>query len=89
MLSSPLEASTSLSLLEQHPRGGTVTTPFLIIDCPTAYNVILGSLAMAQMKVFISTHMAQARCATTNLVPEAAMLQQSNPPIANIGARPS
>ncbi|CAL2247008.1 unnamed protein product [Prunus armeniaca] len=34
-----------------------VTTPFLIIDCPTAYNVILGRPAMAQMKVFISTHM--------------------------------
>ncbi|KAI5338425.1 hypothetical protein L3X38_017696 [Prunus dulcis] len=35
----------------------TVTTPFLIIDYPTAYNVILGRPALAQMKVFISTHM--------------------------------
>ncbi|CAL8169476.1 unnamed protein product [Prunus armeniaca] len=35
----------------------TVTTPFLIIDCPIAYNVILGHPAMAQMKVFISTQM--------------------------------
>ncbi|CAL2251411.1 unnamed protein product [Prunus armeniaca] len=39
------------------PQRTTVTTPFLIIDCPTAYNVILGRPAMAQMKVFISTHM--------------------------------
>ncbi|CAL9011062.1 unnamed protein product [Prunus brigantina] len=39
------------------PQRRTVTTPFLIIDCPTAYNVILGRPAMAQMKVFISTHM--------------------------------
>ncbi|CAL8992010.1 unnamed protein product [Prunus brigantina] len=36
----------------------TVTTHFLIIDCPIAYKVILGSPAMAQMKVFISTHTA-------------------------------
>ncbi|XP_016648918.1 PREDICTED: uncharacterized protein LOC107880897 [Prunus mume] len=39
------------------PQRTTITTPFLIIDCPTAYNVILGRPAMAQMKVFISTHM--------------------------------
>ncbi|CAL9024431.1 unnamed protein product, partial [Prunus brigantina] len=39
------------------PQRRTITTPFLIIDCPTAYNVILGGSAMAQMKVFISTHM--------------------------------
>ncbi|CAL2277286.1 unnamed protein product [Prunus armeniaca] len=39
------------------PQRTTVTTRFLIIDCPTAYKVILGRLAMAQMKVFISTHM--------------------------------
>ncbi|CAL8137246.1 unnamed protein product [Prunus armeniaca] len=39
------------------PQRTTVTTPFLIIDCPTAYNVILGRPAMAHMKVFISTHM--------------------------------
>ncbi|CAL8116972.1 unnamed protein product [Prunus armeniaca] len=29
------------------PQRTTVTTPFLIIDCPTAYNVILGGPAMA------------------------------------------
>ncbi|CAL8988522.1 unnamed protein product, partial [Prunus brigantina] len=39
------------------PQRRTITTPFLIIDCPTAYNVILGRPAMAEMKVFISTHM--------------------------------
>ncbi|CAL2247843.1 unnamed protein product [Prunus armeniaca] len=39
------------------PQRTTITTPFLIIDCPTAYNVILGRPAMALMKVFISTHM--------------------------------
>ncbi|CAL8990437.1 unnamed protein product, partial [Prunus brigantina] len=39
------------------PRLTTVTTLFLIVDCPTAYNVILGRLALAHMKVFISTHM--------------------------------
>ncbi|CAL8999641.1 unnamed protein product, partial [Prunus brigantina] len=33
------------------PQRRTITTPFLIIDCPTAYNVILGRPAMAQMKV--------------------------------------
>ncbi|CAL8992900.1 unnamed protein product [Prunus brigantina] len=39
------------------PQRRTITTPFLIIDRPTAYNVILGRPAMAEMKVFISTHM--------------------------------
>ncbi|CAL2266412.1 unnamed protein product [Prunus armeniaca] len=39
------------------PQRATITTPFLIIDCPTAYNVIFGRLALVQMKVFISTHM--------------------------------
>ncbi|CAL2229513.1 unnamed protein product [Prunus armeniaca] len=39
------------------PQQATVTTPFLIVDCPTAYNIILGCPALAQMKVFISTHM--------------------------------
>ncbi|CAL9000432.1 unnamed protein product, partial [Prunus brigantina] len=47
------------------PQRRTITTPFLIIDCPTAYNVILGRPAMAEMK-----------CVATNLVPEVAMLQQ-------------
>ncbi|CAL8991177.1 unnamed protein product, partial [Prunus brigantina] len=32
------------------PQRRTITTPFLIIDCPTAYNVILGRPAMAEMK---------------------------------------
>ncbi|XP_020417277.1 uncharacterized protein LOC109948520 [Prunus persica] len=35
----------------------TVTTLFLIVDCPTTYNVILRRLALAQMKIFISTQM--------------------------------
>ncbi|CAL2239909.1 unnamed protein product [Prunus armeniaca] len=39
------------------PQRTTVTIPFLIIDCPTVYNVILGCPTMTQMKVFISTHM--------------------------------
>ncbi|CAL8112663.1 unnamed protein product [Prunus armeniaca] len=39
------------------PQRTTVTTPFLIIDYLTAYNVIFGRPAMAQMKIFISTHM--------------------------------
>ncbi|CAL8132253.1 unnamed protein product [Prunus armeniaca] len=46
------------------PQRTTVTTPFLIIDCPTAYNVILGRPAMAQMKVFISTHMLMLKFPT-------------------------
>ncbi|CAL2252518.1 unnamed protein product [Prunus armeniaca] len=39
------------------PQQATVTTPFLIVDYPTTYNVILGRLALAQKKVFISKHM--------------------------------
>ncbi|CAL8174650.1 unnamed protein product [Prunus armeniaca] len=33
------------------PQWRTITTPFLIIDCPTAYNVILGHPVMAQTKL--------------------------------------
>ncbi|CAL8162610.1 unnamed protein product [Prunus armeniaca] len=29
------------------PQRAIVTTPFLIVDCPTAYNVILRRLALA------------------------------------------
>ncbi|CAL8175814.1 unnamed protein product [Prunus armeniaca] len=39
------------------PQWATITTPFLIVDCPTAYNVILGRHALGQIKVFMSTHM--------------------------------
>ncbi|CAL2256861.1 unnamed protein product [Prunus armeniaca] len=49
------------------PLWATITTPFLIVDCPTAYNVILGPLALAQMKVFISTHMLLLKFPTPQL----------------------
>ncbi|CAL2249476.1 unnamed protein product [Prunus armeniaca] len=32
------------------PQGAIVTTPFLTVDCPTAYNVILGRPIFAQMR---------------------------------------
>ncbi|CAL8087963.1 unnamed protein product [Prunus armeniaca] len=38
------------------PQRAIVTTSFLIVDCPTTFNVILGCPALAKMKVFISTH---------------------------------
>lgn len=57
MWSNPLEASISPSLLVWHPQRATVTTLFLIVDCPTAYNIILEHPVLVQMQVFISTHM--------------------------------
>ncbi|KAI5312659.1 hypothetical protein L3X38_041832 [Prunus dulcis] len=44
----------------------TITTSFLIVDCPTAYNVILGHPTLAQMRAFISTHMLLLRFPTPN-----------------------
>ncbi|XP_020417977.1 uncharacterized protein LOC109948691 [Prunus persica] len=48
------------------PQRMTITTPFLIVDCPTAYNVILGRPALAQMRAFISTHMLLLKFPTPN-----------------------
>ncbi|XP_020421233.1 uncharacterized protein LOC109949580 [Prunus persica] len=48
------------------PQRTTITTPFLIVDCPTAYNVILGRPALAQMRAFISTHMLLLKFPTPN-----------------------
>ncbi|KAH0981220.1 hypothetical protein GBA52_008397 [Prunus armeniaca] len=39
------------------PQRATFTTPFLIVNCPTAYNITLGRPALVQVKDFISTHM--------------------------------
>ncbi|XP_034217561.1 uncharacterized protein LOC117629133 [Prunus dulcis] len=48
------------------PQRTTITTPFLIVDCPTTYNVILGRPALAQMRAFISTHMLLLKFPTPN-----------------------
>ncbi|KAM1908278.1 hypothetical protein ACFX14_027816 [Malus domestica] len=35
----------------------TITINFLVVDCPTAYNVILGRTGINDLKVMVSTHM--------------------------------
>ncbi|XP_020424437.1 uncharacterized protein LOC109950302 [Prunus persica] len=47
------------------PQRATITTSH-IVDCPTAYNVILGRPALVQMRVFISTHMLLLKFPTPN-----------------------
>ncbi|KAM2019104.1 hypothetical protein ACFX1T_021947 [Malus domestica] len=39
------------------PYTATITTNFLVVDCPTAYNVILGRTGINDLKVMVSTHM--------------------------------
>ncbi|KAM1542603.1 hypothetical protein PS1_012375 [Malus domestica] len=39
------------------PYTATITTNFLVVDCPTAYNVILGRTGINDLKASISTHM--------------------------------
>ncbi|KAM2188771.1 hypothetical protein ACFX1R_032274 [Malus domestica] len=35
----------------------TITTNFLVVDCPTAYNVIFGRTGINDLKAMVSTHM--------------------------------
>ncbi|KAM1613768.1 hypothetical protein ACFX1Z_002255 [Malus domestica] len=39
------------------PYTATITTNFLVVDCPTAYNVIFGSTYINDLKAMVSTHM--------------------------------
>ncbi|KAM1403993.1 hypothetical protein ACFX2I_012525 [Malus domestica] len=39
------------------PYTTTITTNFLVVDCPTAYNVIFGRTCINDLKAMVSTHM--------------------------------
>ncbi|KAM2123623.1 hypothetical protein ACFX1Q_021134 [Malus domestica] len=39
------------------PYTATITTNFLVVDCPTAYNVIFGRTGINDLKAMVSTHM--------------------------------
>ncbi|KAM2711205.1 hypothetical protein EV1_031347 [Malus domestica] len=39
------------------PHTATITTNFLVVDCPTAYNVIFGRTNINDLKAMVSTHM--------------------------------
>ncbi|KAM2115425.1 hypothetical protein ACFX1Q_023866 [Malus domestica] len=39
------------------PYTATITTNFLVVDCPTAYKVILGRTGINDLKAMVSTHM--------------------------------
>ncbi|KAM1721169.1 hypothetical protein ACFX12_022737 [Malus domestica] len=39
------------------PYVATITTNFLVVDCPTEYNVILGRTGINDLKAMVSTHM--------------------------------
>ncbi|KAM2253134.1 hypothetical protein ACFX1S_007562 [Malus domestica] len=39
------------------PYTATITTNFLVVDCPTAYNVIFGRTCINNLKAMVSTHM--------------------------------
>ncbi|XP_068314926.1 uncharacterized protein [Pyrus communis] len=39
------------------PYTTTITTNFLVVDCPTAYNVIFGRTGINDLKAIVSTHM--------------------------------
>ncbi|KAM2766158.1 hypothetical protein COP1_022105 [Malus domestica] len=43
--------------LPRGPYTATITTNFLVVDCPTAYNVILGRTGINDLKAMVSTHM--------------------------------
>ncbi|BFG35173.1 hypothetical protein CerSpe_214470 [Prunus speciosa] len=39
------------------PRRTVIYTHFLVVDCPTAYNTIIGRTALTKMKAMLSPHM--------------------------------
>ncbi|KAM2282404.1 hypothetical protein ACFXTI_031624 [Malus domestica] len=39
------------------PYIATITTNFLVVDCPTTYNVIFGRTSINDLKAMVSTHM--------------------------------
>ncbi|KAM2156733.1 hypothetical protein ACFX1R_042385 [Malus domestica] len=39
------------------PYTATITTNFLVVDCPTAYNAIFGRIGINDLKAMVSTHM--------------------------------
>ena len=39
------------------PYTATITTNFLVVDCPTSYNVIFGRTCINDLKAMVSTHM--------------------------------
>ena len=39
------------------PYTATITTNFLVVDCPTAYNVIFGRTGINDLKAMVSTYM--------------------------------
>ncbi|KAM1551788.1 hypothetical protein ACFX10_043873 [Malus domestica] len=39
------------------PYTTTITINFLVVDCPTAYNVIFGRTSINDIKAMVSTHM--------------------------------
>ncbi|KAM1649463.1 hypothetical protein ACFX14_010736 [Malus domestica] len=40
-----------------YPYTTTITTDFLMVDCPTTYNVIFGRTGINDLKAMVSTHM--------------------------------
>ncbi|XP_020417849.1 uncharacterized protein LOC109948606 [Prunus persica] len=48
------------------PRKTTVYDHFLIVDCPTAYNVIVGRTALTRIKAHLSPHMLLMKFPTPN-----------------------
>ncbi|XP_034218821.1 uncharacterized protein LOC117630185 [Prunus dulcis] len=48
------------------PRKATTYDQFLIVDCPTAYNVIVGRTALTRIKAHLSPHMLLMKFPTPN-----------------------
>ena len=53
----PLESIHLPFTIGTGPYTTTITTNFLVVDCPTAYNVIFGRTGTNDLKAMVSTHM--------------------------------
>ena len=52
----PLEAITLPVMIEDYPQRITRNVTFLVVDCSSAYNAILGHLTLNLWKAIISTY---------------------------------
>ncbi|XP_009386585.2 uncharacterized protein LOC103973677 [Musa acuminata AAA Group] len=52
----PLGTTTLPVTIEEEPRGKTTLTTFMVVDLPSAYNVILGLPMLNKLKAIVSTY---------------------------------
>lgn len=56
-ITQPLGSDTISLVLGTHPKCAQLDTEFIVVDCPSSYNAILGRPALCRLKCIIAYHM--------------------------------